>query len=84
MDGVRTLAYVQDGSVELTSRRGNSATVQYPEVVEALRTQRVTSAVFDGEIVATDENGVPDFQQIQARINLRGRRRSSVSPRRYP
>jgi bifunctional non-homologous end joining protein LigD len=70
MDGVRTLAYVQDGGVELKSRRGNSATVQYPEVVEALRTQRVTSAVFDGEIVATDENGVPDFQQIQARINL--------------
>ncbi len=70
MDGVRTLAYVRDGGVELKSRRGNSATVQYPEVVDALRTQRVVSAVIDGEIVACDENGVPDFQQIQARINL--------------
>jgi bifunctional non-homologous end joining protein LigD len=70
MDGVRTLAFVRDGGVELTSRRGNSATVQYPEVVDALKTQRVMSAVIDGEIVATDEHGVPDFQQIQARINL--------------
>jgi bifunctional non-homologous end joining protein LigD len=70
MDGVRTLAYLQNGNVELKTRRGNSATVTYPEVVAALKEQRVTSAVFDGEIVATDENGVPDFQQIQARINL--------------
>ncbi len=28
------------------------------------------SAVFDGEIVAMGEHGVPDFQEIQARINL--------------
>lgn len=70
MDGVRTLAFVREGQVELRSRRGNSATVQYPEIVEALKQQRVRTAVFDGEIVAMGEHGVPEFQAIQPRINL--------------
>ncbi|HEY8172089.1 MAG TPA: non-homologous end-joining DNA ligase [Dehalococcoidia bacterium] len=69
-DGVRTLAFVRDGKVELRSRRGLSATKQYPEVVEALAAQGVKSAVFDGEIVAFGESGAPEFQEIQARINL--------------
>jgi bifunctional non-homologous end joining protein LigD len=70
MDGVRTLAFVNEGNVELRSRRGISATVQYPEVVDALKQQRLQSAVFDGEIVAMGEHGVPEFQAIQQRINL--------------
>src|SRR5437764_278754 len=36
LDGVRTLAFVRDGKVELRSRRGNLMTVQYPDVCEAL------------------------------------------------
>ena len=70
MDGVRVLAFVRDGAVELRSRRGVPATIQYPEVVEALAAQPVRDAVFDGEIVANNEDGVPDFQSIQSRINL--------------
>ncbi len=80
LDGVRALAFVRGASsgdggdaaakVELYSRRGNALTVQYPEVVDALRSQPVRDAVFDGEIVALDEHGVPDFQQLQQRINL--------------
>ena len=70
LDGVRTLAFVRDGKVELRSRRGNSTTVQYPEIVRALEKCGGPSAVFDGEIVALDDNGAPDFQEIQPRINL--------------
>ncbi|MBF6599460.1 MAG: non-homologous end-joining DNA ligase [Dehalococcoidia bacterium] len=70
LDGVRTLAFVRDGKVELRSRRGNVVTVQYPEAVDAMKRQRVESAVFDGEICALDEDGAPDFQILQARINL--------------
>lgn len=75
-DGVRTLAFVRressdgDAKVDLRSRRGNAVNVQYPEIVDAVAEQRVTSAVFDGEIVALDENGTPSFQDLQARINL--------------
>ncbi|MBI5284748.1 MAG: ATP-dependent DNA ligase [Chloroflexi bacterium] len=69
LDGVRALAFVRDGNVELRSRRGIVATVQYPEVVRALVRQPARSAVFDGEIVAI-KDGAPDFQELQARINL--------------
>ncbi|MEX0750598.1 MAG: non-homologous end-joining DNA ligase, partial [Dehalococcoidia bacterium] len=70
MDGVRTLAFLRDGDVELRTRRGNPATVQYPEVRDAVGAQRASTAVFDGEIVACNDSGVPDFQEIQPRINL--------------
>lgn len=70
LDGVRTLAFVRDGAVDLRTRRGNAADRQYPEIVEAMAAQPVTSAVFDGEIVALNAGGVPDFQELQPRINL--------------
>lgn len=74
LDGVRALAFVHgDGEkrrAELRTRRGNDTTVQYPEVCDDLRVLAVRSAVLDGEIVALNEHGVPDFQAIQPRINL--------------
>lgn len=78
LDGVRALAFVSRngdggeaaGRVDLRSRRGNAMSVQYPEVVAAVAAQAVRSAVFDGEIVAMNADGVPDFQEIQPRINL--------------
>ena len=69
-DGVRTLAFVNGGKVDLRTRRGNPASTQYPEIVEAVQAQPVRNAVFDGEIVALNHDGVPDFQEVQARINL--------------
>jgi bifunctional non-homologous end joining protein LigD len=69
LDGVRTLAFVRGGNVDLRSRRGNVMTVQYPEVVAGLASQ-AHEMVVDGEIVAVNEAGAPDFQELQARINL--------------
>ncbi|MHB8515664.1 MAG: non-homologous end-joining DNA ligase, partial [Dehalococcoidia bacterium] len=70
LDGVRALAFVRDGRVELRSRRGNAITVQYPETAAAVLRQRPAAAVFDGEICALDAHGAPDFQALQGRINL--------------
>lgn len=70
LDGVRTLAFIHDGKVDLRSRRGNDATKQYPEVVETLKTLSGRSLVLDGEICALDEQGVPRFGLLQSRINL--------------
>jgi bifunctional non-homologous end joining protein LigD len=78
LDGVRALAFVsRDGDgeeatarVDLRSRRGNAMSVQYPEIVAAVAAQPVRAAVFDGEIVAMNKDGVPDFQEMQPRINL--------------
>jgi len=56
-------------AVELRSRRGNVMTAQYPEIVAGLGVQG-HEMVIDGEIVAVNEAGAPDFQELQARINL--------------
>ena len=70
MDGVRSLALLRAGSVTLRSRRGLDATAQYPSVAAEVARQPAHEAIFDGEIVALDERGVPSFQRLQDRINL--------------
>ena len=71
LDGIRVLAYLRDGKVELRSRRGVDVTKQYPTLVAALEgAAGADSMVLDGEICALDEDGVPRFQLLQPRINL--------------
>jgi bifunctional non-homologous end joining protein LigD len=55
---------VQRGRVRLLSRNGKSQNARFPAVVAALSGFPV-SAVFDGEIVAVDRSGRPDFQALQ-------------------
>jgi bifunctional non-homologous end joining protein LigD len=69
-DGVRIIAYVEDGQVKLLSRRGRDETARYPDLVPDLAKLDVTQAVFDGEIVVLDAGGAPSFGLLQPRINL--------------
>lgn len=68
-DGIRALARVQAGGVRLMTRNGNDVTAQYPEL-GALAGALSGDAVVDGEIVALDERGKPDFGLLQQRMNL--------------
>lgn len=63
-DGYRAVAYCQGDSVELVSRNRKPFTHKYAPVVQALK-ELNTAAVFDGEIVAVDENGLANFQALQ-------------------
>ena len=76
-DGFRTLAHVQDPeTVRLVSRSGQDLTVTFPELGELA--SQVDPArlpvVLDGEIVALDRDGRPDFRRLQHRANLRKER----------
>ncbi|GAB4322000.1 MAG: DNA ligase D [Dehalococcoidia bacterium] len=71
-DGIRAIAHLDHGQVELRSRRKLPLTDQYPALVAALRAQPANTAVFDGEIVAFDEAGRPSFERLQQRMNLAG------------
>ncbi len=69
-DGVRALAYVDAGHLELTGRNGSDFTPRYPEIREmavALGSRRV---VLDGEVVAFDPQGRPSFERLQSRMHL--------------
>ncbi|MEG9246514.1 ATP-dependent DNA ligase [Arthrobacter sp. Soc17.1.1.1] len=69
-DGVRCIAVVRDGAVTLTSRNGIDTTPVYPELQDLGDLVHAGSAVLDGEIVALDRRGRPDFGLLQTRMKL--------------
>lgn len=62
-DGFRTLAYLQNGEVELRSRNNNSFNKRFSRIKEELQQFKI-NAVLDGEIVALNENGFSDFDRL--------------------
>jgi bifunctional non-homologous end joining protein LigD len=73
-DGVRALAIREGESLRLFARSGTDITGQYPEVALALRALPYKRFVIDGEIVALNDEGRPDFQLLQRRMHLQDRR----------
>ncbi len=67
-DGVRGLCSVNNGKLEITSRRGNRCEKQYPELESLPDQVNAKRAWLDGEICALDENGRARFERIQPRI----------------
>jgi bifunctional non-homologous end joining protein LigD len=69
-DGVRALAYAQPGRLRLESRNLRDITDSYPEVRGLLRDLGMRDAILDGELVAFDERGRPNFGLLQRRMHV--------------
>jgi bifunctional non-homologous end joining protein LigD len=69
-DGVRAMAGVEGGEVEICSRRGERMTKRYPELSAIGSALSGTDALLDGEVVAFTDAGVPSFQLLQRRMGL--------------
>jgi bifunctional non-homologous end joining protein LigD len=69
-DGVRALAYCEDGGVRLVSRTGQDVTATYPELRALGTAMAGRQALLDGEIVALGPTGWPDFQALAQRMHV--------------
>ncbi|TKW80215.1 MAG: DNA ligase D [Bradyrhizobium icense] len=65
-DGYRVQLRIEDGEVALNTRKGLDWAEKFPAI--AKEAQSLPDALIDGEIVAVDHNGLPDFSALQAAI----------------
>ncbi len=78
-DGFRMEAVVDEGSVRLWTRGEQDAAARYfGDFLSPATWLSARQAVLDGEVIALDDRGEPDFALLQARIKGRG---SSAEPR---
>jgi bifunctional non-homologous end joining protein LigD len=68
-DGVRALTEVRDGTLRMTSRNENAITIAWPELATSPLGDR--DLVVDGEVIALNERGLPDFRTLQDRMHVR-------------
>ena len=66
-DGYRLLLDADYGDLRLVSRSGRDVTHEYPGLQSVAGALADHHAVLDGEVVALDESGVPNFSEMQNR-----------------
>ena len=66
-DGYRVQLRIEAGQVTLCTRKGLNWAQKFPAIAREARS--FPDALIDGEIVALDHNGLPDFSALQAAIS---------------
>jgi len=69
-DGLRAIAEIDHGRLQLWSRTGRDITAGYPELQQLAAAAGVDQAVLDGEIVVFGAEGWPSFEALQQRMNI--------------
>ena len=68
-DGYRIQARIENGKARLYTRKGLDWSDRFPEIARA--GGKLPDCILDGEIVALDHNGAPDFAGLQAALSDR-------------
>lgn len=68
-DGIRILLEASAERVRMFSRNGNAVTAAWPDLAEHQLAGR--DLVLDGEVIALNERGIPDFRVLQHRMHVR-------------
>jgi bifunctional non-homologous end joining protein LigD len=71
-DGVRAIVYVEGGRAKVMTRNDRDVTGTYPELTQMAESLGARQLVLDGEIVALDRQGRPDFGLLQQRMHVIG------------
>jgi len=68
-DGVRALAFIENGRLRLVSRTGKDISATYPDLAPLGGAVAASQALLDGEVVAFTD-GRPDFEALQPRMHV--------------
>ena len=66
-DGYRVQLHKVGSDVVIYSRNGHRFTSRFPTIAYQLRELPAKSAILDGELVASNAAGVPDFRELHSR-----------------
>jgi bifunctional non-homologous end joining protein LigD len=78
-DGVRALAWIEDGRLTIRARSGAEITARYPELASLPAAIAASQALLDGEIAALDAQGRSDFGLLQERMHVRAPAENLIS-----
>ncbi len=73
-DGYRIQSHIERRSIRMLTRSGQDWTEKYSVIAKELQKLDVKSAIFDGEIVALDEQGRSHFQKLQNAMKAQDQR----------
>ena len=65
LDGYRIQVHLEKGRARLFTRAGHDWSEKYPALVKAFAKLAAKQAILDGELVAVDEKGRSNFQELQ-------------------
>lgn len=71
-DGYRLQAVVEDGRVHTFTRNGKDGEAFFPRLLAPPTWITARQAIVDGEVIAIDDAGLPDFSLLQERLGTRG------------
>jgi bifunctional non-homologous end joining protein LigD len=66
-DGYRVQAHKVGTHVMIYSRNGHDFTERFPSIAQVLQELPAKAAVLDGEVVASDADGRPNFARLHVR-----------------
>jgi bifunctional non-homologous end joining protein LigD len=78
-DGVRALAWIENGALTLRARSGADITARYPELASLPGALSARQVILDGEIAAIDAHGRSDFGLLQERMHVRAPAENLIS-----
>lgn len=70
-DGYRVIVRVEEGKVQLLTRKALDWTLRMPTLVDSIAQLRLPNVVLDGEFVALEPSGVSNFQMLQNSLGER-------------
>lgn len=83
-DGLRALAFVEEGGYHLQDQSGRNITELFPELFELPRRVRADRVILDGVVVVSDGTGRPDFASLDRRMRLGGPDAAAQASARQP